>query len=75
MADRRRPGSSQPNNCLPVLSGVLVAGLRRALRGEPIEKSARRRLVEFGMIKKVPDRFSTLTEKGLKALREFTPNA
>ena len=55
------------------LSGVLLCGLRRALRQQPIVKSARRRLERMGLIERGGfNAFSKLTERGLSALLEAT---
>lgn len=51
------------------LTGVLLRGLRDALRGAPIKASARKRLLGLGLIEKCPDRFSKLTPRGLDTLR------
>ena len=70
---RRRPSAREEQT---VLSGVLIAGLERTLRGEPITKSARRRLSAMGYIKRAGfDRFSKLTPIGLRALRDAKGNA
>lgn len=54
----------------PELSGVLICGLRRALRGQPVTNSAQRRLLQLGYIEKAGwDRFSRLTPAGQSALR------
>lgn len=66
--DRRRPGSARPV-VAKELSGVLLRGLRDALRGAPMKASARKRLQALGLIEKNPDRFSRLTERGLSVLR------
>lgn len=53
------------------MTGVLLRGLRDALRGAPMKASARKRLQAMGMIERGEwDRFSTLTARGLAALRE-----
>ena len=67
--DRRRPKSVRPELVPQQLSGVLLRGLRDALRGAPMKKSAHKRLVAMGLIENIPDRFSKLTEKGLRILQ------
>lgn len=69
--DRRRPSAMRPAPPGKVeLSGVLLRGLRDALRNAPMKASARKRLEAIGYIEKNPDRFSRLTPKGLQALQE-----
>jgi len=73
MADRRRPGAHRPEPEAP-LSGVLLRGLRDALRGAPMKKSAQVRLEKMGLIEcRGFDKFSKLTAKGIAALQSATP--
>lgn len=46
------------------LSGVLLQALKRADQGLPLRSRDRERLIEIGLIRKVPDRFSTPTSAG-----------
>lgn len=66
--DRRRPGAQRP---VPTgqLTGVLLRGLRDALRNAPMKKSARTRLMKMGLIRKKPNCYCELTPAGLKELR------
>lgn len=50
------------------LSGVLITGLRRALRREPLTKTQLRRLRLLGLIETASE-WSRLTPAGLEALR------
>lgn len=70
--DRRRPGAIAPIPRPARLSGVLLRGLRDALRGAPMKETARRRLTAMGFIEKNPAGFSRLTASGLEALRAHT---
>lgn len=70
--DRRRPKSIRPQRVPEQLSGVLLRGLRDALRNAPMKKSAYKRLLAMGLIEKNPDRFSRLTPKGLRILQDLT---
>ncbi len=67
---RRRPSARADAPTAQPLSGVLIAGLRDALRMRPMKKSAYTRLLAMGLVEKVPDRFSRLTAKGMRVLRE-----
>jgi hypothetical protein len=58
-----------PESIAHELSGVLLRGLRDALRHAPMKESARRRLEEMKLIRKQQDRFSSLTPRGLEVLR------
>lgn len=69
--DRRRPRSLRPV-VINELSGVLIAGLKRALRNEPIKPATRKRLREMGLIKKNPNGFSQLSDDGLRILQRIT---
>ena len=68
--DRRRPGIPAPMAEPDALSGVLLRGLRDALRGQPMKATARSRLEAMDFIRKSPGRFSSLTERGLAALQQ-----
>ena len=46
------------------LSGALVQALKRADQGLPLRAKDRTRLLAMGLIRKVPDRFSTPTSSG-----------
>ncbi len=70
--DRRKPKSTRPELVPEQLSGVLLRGLRDALRNAPIKKSAYRRLLAMGLIQKNPDRFSKPTPKGLHVLQKLS---
>lgn len=70
--DRRKPKSIRPRLVPEQLSGVLLRGLRDALRGAPMKRSAWKRLIAMGLIEKNTDHFSKLTPKGLSLLQNST---
>jgi hypothetical protein len=67
---RPRAAARRREAIAPLLTGVLLRGLRDALRGAPMKASARKRLLAMGLIEKERDHYSRLTSAGLRALRE-----
>jgi hypothetical protein len=63
---RKRPSAREPDL---ELSGTLRQGLKRALKGEPLIASVRRRLLVLGYIETAAE-WSRLTPAGLTALRD-----